>query len=63
MVRIRRKSMVQNKEIGKEPKIKYLYQGQSEILKHWLNLDIEWVEETLGTREPQFYEEAISNQY
>ena len=32
-----------------------LFQGQSAILKHWFDLNIEWAEENVSTRLPQFY--------
>ena len=47
--------MVQKKDTGEKPKMKYLFQLQSVILKHWFDLDIELVEENFSTREPQFY--------
>ena len=50
VARIRRKSMVQNKYNGKEPTSKYLFQGQYARSKHWLDLDMEWVEEIFSTR-------------
>ena len=32
-----------------------MFQGQSERLKHWFDLDIEGVEEKFSTWEPHFY--------
>ena len=49
------------------PKIGYLFQWQSEITKHWFDLNIEWVEENFSTREHQFYkrlsQSTIEGQY
>ena len=45
-MKIGSKSMVKKKDTGKEPKRKYLFQGQSERSKHWFDLDIEWVKKT-----------------
>ena len=36
-----------------------MFQGQSEILKYWFDLDIDWVEENFSTREPQFYKRLL----
>ena len=54
VVRICRKSMFQKKDISKEPKRKYLFQGWSAILNHCFDIDIERVEENFSTREPHF---------
>ena len=54
-MRIHRKIMGQKKDTGEQPRRKYLFQGQSEISKHWLDLDMEWVEENFSKRELQFY--------
>ena len=40
VMRVRHKIMVRKKDTGKEPKIKYFFQGQSVILEHWLALHI-----------------------
>ena len=32
-----------------------MFQGHSTRFKHWVYIDIEWVEENFSTREPQFY--------
>ena len=47
--------MVKKKDTGKEPNIKYLFQGQCERSKHWFDIDIERLEVSFSTREPQFY--------
>ena len=47
--------MVQREEIKKKPEIKYLFQGQYAISKHWVDIDIEWFEENFSTRESQSY--------
>ena len=47
--------MVQKKDTVREPKIKYLFQGQSARSKNWFNLHIEWIKENISTREHQFY--------
>ena len=44
-MRIRRESMVQKKNAEKKTEKTYLFQGQSEILNYWFDLDIEWVKE------------------
>ena len=61
VVRICRKSMVQKKDTGKQPKRKYLFQEQSARSKHWFDLDIEWFEEKFSTREPQFYKRLFQS--
>ena len=48
VVMSRRKKMVQkgeNREKREKPKIKYLFQEQSERQKHYFEIGIEWVEE------------------
>ena len=42
--------MVQNKDNGGKPNKKNLLKGQSEISKHFFDLDIKWVEENFSTR-------------
>ena len=31
------------------------FQGQSVRIKHWVDIDHEWLKETFMTREPDFY--------
>ena len=59
MLRIHCKIIVQNKTPGKTPKRKYLFQGKSARSKHWFDIDIEWIEENLSAREPQFYKRCF----
>ena len=59
MVRILAKIMVRNKCTGKEPKRRYLFQGNSTISEHWFDLDIDWVAQTSSTREYQFYKRLL----
>ena len=39
----------------------YLFQGQFARLKHWFDLDIEWVEKDFSTREPHFYKRLFQS--
>ena len=32
-----------------------MFQGQCARSKRWFDTDVEWIEENLSTREPQFY--------
>ena len=45
--------MAQKKKNSKKPK-NCLFLGQSAILEYWFDIDIEWFEEIVGTREPRF---------
>ena len=53
VVIIRRKNFDDIKERGKTKR--FNSQGQSARMKHWFNLDHEWLKETSMTREPYFY--------
>ena len=39
---------------------KFKFQGQSGRLKLWFDLDLDWIDINLSTREPDFYKETFS---
>ena len=38
-----------------------MFQEFSARLKHWFDLDIEWIGENFSTREPQFYKKLFQS--
>ena len=53
-VKVKQMKRQKREKNPKESEPKYQFQGQSERLQHWFDIDPYWIEDNFMTREPDF---------
>ena len=59
VVIVRHKTKVNKGKNISNSKETYLFQGQSEISKHWFDIDNDWIEDNFMTREPESFKRLL----
>ena len=61
MIRIRRKDLKFVATDKNKNEDKFKFQGQLARSQRWFDIDLDWIEINVSTREPDFYKESFSN--